>query len=370
MNSLSRRIAASSSRSTSRLPQKCTTRTRYNVSRELHTKKPLPYKVEDGLGHFLPPQALRTIEEWQEGLLERLNVEVKGTQHENKSVVQTMIDTAADRSKTLAFNYASQALNNSFFLERLKPPIAPSENHEERISGGIGSSIRTEFGSLTQLKSTFSAAALGMMSSGWVWLVADSKANLAVIPTFGAGSLLVRSRAQTRSDTFHVVGEEDKRVQAWMNSVRSSTSSSTAVPPTVTEDPAPLSSQSRQPAAPPASPASGVRPSSTGSSSFLPPLSRELHATRSTQITDRAASIFDDDAAEPSIIPTRDDDLRLGDSLYPLFCISVHEHAWMSAGYGVWGKEEYLKRFWTCVDWATVSDDFTKLAKPAKYVGP
>ena len=42
-----------------------------------------------------------------------------GTELANKSVVQTIIDTAPDRSKTLAFNYASQALNNSFFLDNL-----------------------------------------------------------------------------------------------------------------------------------------------------------------------------------------------------------------------------------------------------------
>ena len=44
---------------------------------------------------------------------------VTGTELANKSVVQTIIDTAPDRSKTLAFNYASQALNNSFFLDTL-----------------------------------------------------------------------------------------------------------------------------------------------------------------------------------------------------------------------------------------------------------
>ena len=44
---------------------------------------------------------------------------VVGTELANKSVVQTIIDTAPDRSKTLAFNYASQALNNSFFLDTL-----------------------------------------------------------------------------------------------------------------------------------------------------------------------------------------------------------------------------------------------------------
>ena len=46
----------------------------------------------------------------------------------------------------------------------------------------------------------------------------------------------------------------------------------------------------------------------------------------------------------------------IGSTLYPLFCVSVHEHAWMSAGYGIWGKEEYLKRFWTVLDWKNVSE--------------
>ena len=45
-----------------------------------------------------------------------------------------------------------------------------------------------------------------------------------------------------------------------------------------------------------------------------------------------------------------------GDDLSPLMCLSVHEHAWMSAGLGVWGKEEYLKRFWSVVDWRKVSE--------------
>ena len=112
-----------------------------SVRRHLHTAKPLPYPIEEGLGDFLPPAALKTIGvEYQEGLLERLSEQVHGafecqyrltytsaytghkyigTELANKSVVQTIIDTAPDRSKMLAFNYASQALNNSFFLDTL-----------------------------------------------------------------------------------------------------------------------------------------------------------------------------------------------------------------------------------------------------------
>jgi superoxide dismutase, Fe-Mn family len=45
-----------------------------------------------------------------------------GTEHENQSVAQTVISTSDDRGKTLAFNYASLALNNSFFLDHLVCP--------------------------------------------------------------------------------------------------------------------------------------------------------------------------------------------------------------------------------------------------------
>ena len=42
----------------------------------------------------------------------------------------------------------------------------------------------------------------------------------------------------------------------------------------------------------------------------------------------------------------------LGETLYPLFCVSVHEHAWIAVGYGVWGMETYLERFWSCLDYS------------------
>lgn len=135
MNSLGRRLAASSAR-----PSHITPRWAHSsIIRNIHSRRPLPYAVEDGLGVFLPPDALRTIAvDWQEGLLDRLNAEVKSqtaslllcmpsgflklvldTRYQNLSVVQTVIETAPDRSQTLAFSYASQALNNSFFLDHL-----------------------------------------------------------------------------------------------------------------------------------------------------------------------------------------------------------------------------------------------------------
>jgi Fe-Mn family superoxide dismutase len=46
-------------------------------TRYVHQAKQLPYPVEGGLGKFLPPDALKTLVEYQDGLLERLNNELR-----------------------------------------------------------------------------------------------------------------------------------------------------------------------------------------------------------------------------------------------------------------------------------------------------
>lgn len=49
--------------------------------RRAHTPRPLPYNINDGLGDFLSPEALRIIaHDYQQGLLQRLNEEVAGKQ--------------------------------------------------------------------------------------------------------------------------------------------------------------------------------------------------------------------------------------------------------------------------------------------------
>jgi hypothetical protein len=56
--------------------------------------------------------------------------------------------------------------------------------------------------------------------------------------------------------------------------------------------------------------------------------------------------------------------VSLGQTLFTLFCVSVHEHAWMAGGYGVWGMERYLERFWTCLDWEAVRDSYVVYVRP------
>lgn len=129
--------------------------------RLLHSRVPLPYELEAGLAPFLSPQALNTIAvEWQQGVLGRLEELVRGklptlafacfrnfprplsrselqkthaavcecvagTEVESLSVLQTVKQTASNPAQALAFNYASEALNNSFFLSTLVSSRVP-----------------------------------------------------------------------------------------------------------------------------------------------------------------------------------------------------------------------------------------------------
>ncbi|KAH6915275.1 Manganese/iron superoxide dismutase [Coprinopsis sp. MPI-PUGE-AT-0042] len=339
------RMLSSSLRTNSSIP-----RSRL-LSRKLHQRRPLLYSMEDGLGNFLPPAALRTAVEWQEGLLQRLNEEVKGTAQENTTVTQTVIDTSTLKERTLAFNYASLALNNSFFLDQLCPPPSDgSATHERTISPDLLGAINQQHGSLRQLKSSISAAALGMFSNGWIWLVTDEKGVTGVLPTFGPGTLLVRSRTYMAAEKGAVLGDID--ISASM----------TDLP--LTSIPRPGGPEGSAPTSKPQPPGTGATSPTTGSSlptgAPRPPSSlgpRFMHTTPSLAYDIKSASPVGlyDSVPQPASTATI---LNVGRTLYPLLCIPVYEHSWMSAGYGVWGKEAWLKEFWSVVDWSKVSRSY------------
>ncbi|KAK2466383.1 hypothetical protein APHAL10511_002025 [Amanita phalloides] len=317
-------------------------------TRGLHQRRALLYELEDGLGEFLPPPALKTVAvDWQQGLLERLNEEVKDTEDEGMSLAKTVINTAAREDRTLAFNYASLALNNGFFLDHLKPPPStPALDHSEQISSTLANAIRHDYGSLAQLKSDFSAAALGMFTSGWVWFVCDKNGHTGIFPTFGPGTLLIRSRTYLAQAKGPSLGD------AIPNGVQAE-----HVLQYESGEQLNLSKLGQPPPSPP-----GVSPSSPKSAgSRNPPVSNPLlprfYSTTLGEV--EARSIYDhNDVHEPE---TKVDLLNAGEVLFPLFCISVHEHAWMASGYGVWGKEEWLKKFWTVLDWEKVSSGHTSI---------
>ncbi|KAH8977979.1 hypothetical protein EDB92DRAFT_1879859 [Lactarius akahatsu] len=342
------RFAASSWRSTaatavSPRPLLATASRRRNI----HVRVPLPYKIEDGMGDFLPPAALKVIaEDYQQGLLDRLNEQIKGTKFENLSVAQIVISTAPHESQTLAFNYASLALNNSFFLHHLKPPTARAPNHESALTGKLLSHERThrlagaitaQLGSLADLKTYVAAAAQGMNSGGgaggFVWLVTDALGRLGVVATYGAGTLLVAERRQS--------------LLAWDGTELGGV---------------------YQPATPPPPPSGRTQHAAPAQARALSTSARASGSVRPTNVwsdpplapSDAGAVAGSDGTYGASEAPAALD--ALGKTLYPLFCVSVHEHAWMAAGYGVWGMETYLERFWTCLNWVAVREAYARYA--------
>ncbi|KAF7433477.1 hypothetical protein PC9H_005429 [Pleurotus ostreatus] len=310
-------------------------------TRSIHRRRPLPYSIEEGLGNFLPPQALKVVaEDYQEGLLERLNEQIARTDLAGKRISDIVIQTAAYRPQALIFNYASLALNNSFFLDQLKPPPKPPHRtHEGEISNALLNRIRDDWGSFPNFVDTFVNAASGMSSAGFLWFVCDTRGNTAILPTLGSGTLLIRSRSYINPDQGLIAGESMQQEWDGADDFDAPT-------------PAPLQ-KSTPPGVFPSSPLSGA---SGSPSAQMPnqPLARYLHSSSAVANT---PSYYD-----PStyVSPSKVELINVGEKLLPLFCVSLHEHAWLSAGYGVWGKEQWLKEFWTVLDWGKVSQMYEK----------
>ncbi|KAG0696731.1 Manganese/iron superoxide dismutase [Suillus ampliporus] len=304
----------------------------WGARRHLHSRIELPYKVDEGLGNFMSPSTLKMVsEEYQQGLLDRLNEMFPDAADQRKSVTQLVIDTASSGKDALGFSYASHALNNSFFLNSLRPPTI--EHYEDLIHKvPISPFIRSQFGSFSHFINNFSSAARGMSGSGYIWLITDTVGNLAIQPTFAAGTLLVRSRACTENpagqyEVLHEGRFRDGPQPTHLNTGLGSTPTS------------PTSGMSQGPA--PLHPSAPVR---------------TLHSSlRSYQ--DGARSFYDSEHTEQAFGPSTRSLRHLGERIYPLFCVSIHEHCWL-LDHGVWGKEKYMKELWNVLNWDKVSERY------------
>ena len=130
----------------------------------------------------------------------------------------------------LAFNFASQALNHSFFLDHLVRTPALQlllytngpfrRNHQppiiQDISPELIGLIYQSFDDLEGIKLYMSAAALGMTESGWAWLVDMTIRSLAVA-TYGPGTMLVESRQHRYPNGIDEVDLLPHTVSSWEN---------------------------------------------------------------------------------------------------------------------------------------------------------
>lgn len=183
------------------------------------------------------------------------------------------------------------------------------------------------------------------MSSGWVWLVSSEERGLAVLPTFGAGTLLVRSRNSPNTDQHTVVEQIISGSSASRGATQTGNAPSMPSQPSVT------------------SPASGVKsvppllnphtPVRSFHSSLAPMVPRPIgYSTANIDPGDERSNYYN----------------LVSSELYPLFCVSVHEHAWLSSGYGVWGKEEYMQNFFSAVHWEKVSQTFDRFSSKSRLL--
>ncbi|GJN90532.1 hypothetical protein Rhopal_003543-T1 [Rhodotorula paludigena] len=305
--------------------------------RQLHSRVPLAYSPDHGIPGFLSPAALRTVAvDWQQGVLDRLNDLVRGSDLESLSVLQTVKQAAQDPTKTLAFNYASEALNNSFFLSTLSPTPSspnPSSNFSRKLA------TIPSLGSFPALVSHLSAHVAGLhpSSGAYVWLVTDPSGNLGVVGTYAGGTVLVKERYQMGYGAYagkdlKVLGEEvPAAVDAGAEGAGAAGAGGGA-PQGQQQDKKPesawqtVSPQQKQRGAAAAADASLLSEGTLSASAIY------------SSVTPHAAA-------------------RIGQSLHPLACISTHPHCYL-ADYGLWGRDEYVKKWWGAVDWAKIEDAY------------
>ena len=147
-----------------------------------------------------------------------------GERFEIQSVAQIVISTATDKSQTLAFNYASLAINSSFFLapsrtSRIPPtpsitihtqtspdtpntPRAEPRNCADRQDSQprAHTDFRCHHRSATRLSRRSEGLRRRRGAGGFVWFVTDALGRLGIVATYGAGHA-PRRRAQSVSRT-------------------------------------------------------------------------------------------------------------------------------------------------------------------------
>lgn len=181
-------------------------------------------------------------------------------------------------------------------------PSAPTPN--SAFSQALVSSRLQSFSGLV---SHFSAHVAGLhpSSGAYVWLVTDQAGNLGVIGTYAGGTPLVYQQRQV------------------------------AGAPTVLGELIPeAGSQNEGDATAPG---------------WQQVTGRQTQRSKSSTLLDSPS----DSLYKPQSVSQE----RIGQQIHPLACVSVHPHCYL-ADYGVWGREEYVKNWWSAVDWKKVEDSF------------
>ncbi len=147
----------------------------------------LPYPVKSLAPHISAKTLHFHYGKHHKGYLDKLNSAVSNTPYASMSLEDIVRKTANQPDKAGLFNNAAQSFNHAFYWKSLKPRGggAPTGDLLERI--------KSDFGSLSQLKQTFAEAAGSQFGSGWAWLILE-KGKLKVIRTSNADTPLTHGQ--------------------------------------------------------------------------------------------------------------------------------------------------------------------------------
>ena len=138
----------------------------------------LPYRY-DALEPYV---SARTLEyhhdKHHNGYIRKLNDLIEGTPYADLSLEDIIVRARSEARLDILGN-AAQAWNHSFLWESMSP------SGEAVPEGRIKQLVEESFGSIETFKSEFRDKALGLLGSGWVWLV-ENEGKLRVITTINA----------------------------------------------------------------------------------------------------------------------------------------------------------------------------------------
>lgn len=140
---------------------------------------PLPYAY-DALAPDISEETMRYHhDKHAAGYVAKLNELTAGTPYADMTLEEIIC-----KSDGAVFNNAAQTWNHEFYFAGLSPEA------QHRPEGALREAIDAQFGSFDKFKEQFTAAALALFGSGYVWLAADEGGKLKIQTTANADNPL------------------------------------------------------------------------------------------------------------------------------------------------------------------------------------
>ena len=122
------------------------------------------------------------------GYLEKMNALKKGTELEDKPLIDIIFEADRDPGLKSLFNNAAQVFNHEFYFEALAPRGKTGPGAE------LLRAIESSFKNFEAFKQKFAEAAITHFGSGWAWLVQDAHGKLSISTTENARDPLLDNR--------------------------------------------------------------------------------------------------------------------------------------------------------------------------------